>query len=173
MAWTRTRLRFPQLRTHTDHWKECGPGAGGMGWEMVCLGLALYIARSDQPKLGREQHSYLFSLWCHALENRVQPTQVRLRLARRSLDVIFTRGDLLVCHFFRHEPRHTHFRSSVDRRRCPRETRMESGYLNCPMRSQSNRCEQGPRTHQPPCRSSEATCIDQSCWHRGSGSRQH
>ncbi len=40
--------------THTsvvsDHWRQYGPGAVGVGWEMGFLGMALYLAHPDEPK---------------------------------------------------------------------------------------------------------------------------
>ena len=40
--------------THTshlsEHWDEYGPGAVGVGWELTLLGLALHLARPNEPK---------------------------------------------------------------------------------------------------------------------------
>ncbi len=39
--------------THTahlsEHWDTYGPGAGGVGWEMAMLGLALHLEHPDEP----------------------------------------------------------------------------------------------------------------------------
>ena len=39
--------------THTallsDHWKQYGPAATGIGWEMALLGLALHLSQPDEP----------------------------------------------------------------------------------------------------------------------------
>ena len=44
--------------THTallsPHWDMFGPGAVGVGWEMGFLGLALYLAAPDEPKIDPE-----------------------------------------------------------------------------------------------------------------------
>ena len=44
--------------THTAHlsplWVVFGPGATGVGWELGLLGLALHLARPDDPKLDEE-----------------------------------------------------------------------------------------------------------------------
>ena len=34
----------------SEHWDEYGPGAVGVGWELALLGLALHLARSNEPK---------------------------------------------------------------------------------------------------------------------------
>lgn len=44
--------------THTallsPHWDTFGPGAAGVAWEMGFLGLALYLAAPDEPKIDEE-----------------------------------------------------------------------------------------------------------------------
>ena len=41
--------------THTaqlsEHWDTYGPGAVGVGWEMGLMGLAIYLAQPDEPKM--------------------------------------------------------------------------------------------------------------------------
>ncbi len=58
-SWVDVRLHadrneLPRLAlTHTahlsEHWHTYGPGAVGVGWEMALMGLALHIARPDEP----------------------------------------------------------------------------------------------------------------------------
>ena len=60
VSWVEVRLseegsgRVRITLTHTshlsEHWKQYGPGAVGVGWEMGLLGLALHIAEPDAPK---------------------------------------------------------------------------------------------------------------------------
>ena len=45
------RLTLMHTALLSEHWEEYGPGAVGVGWEMGLLGLALHIARPDEPKL--------------------------------------------------------------------------------------------------------------------------
>ena len=47
----RTRLTVTHTALLSEHWAQYGAGAVGVGWEMGLLGLALYIARPDEPKL--------------------------------------------------------------------------------------------------------------------------
>ena len=47
----RARLTVTHTALLSDHWKQYGPGAVGVGWEMGLLGLALYVARPGGPKL--------------------------------------------------------------------------------------------------------------------------
>ena len=61
VSWVELRLSEdasgpPRLElTHTSllspHWEEYGPGATGVGWEMGFLGLALYLAAPNEPKI--------------------------------------------------------------------------------------------------------------------------
>ncbi len=37
-----------------DHWKEFGPGATGVGWELSFLGLAFHLGNPDGPKLDED-----------------------------------------------------------------------------------------------------------------------
>ncbi len=47
----RARLTVTHTALLSEHWAQYGAGAVGVGWEMGLLGLALYIARPDEPKL--------------------------------------------------------------------------------------------------------------------------
>lgn len=47
----KARLALTHTSAVSDHWDAYGPGAVGVGWEMGFLGLALYIAFPDEPKL--------------------------------------------------------------------------------------------------------------------------
>ena len=44
------RLTLTHASHLSDHWKRYGPGAAGVGWEMALLGLALHLARPEEPK---------------------------------------------------------------------------------------------------------------------------
>lgn len=46
----RARLTLTHTAHLSEHWDTFGPGAGGVGWEMGFLGLALYLAEPDWPK---------------------------------------------------------------------------------------------------------------------------
>ena len=47
----RVRLTLTHISHLSEHWETYGPGATGVGWEMGLLGLALHIARPNEPKL--------------------------------------------------------------------------------------------------------------------------
>ena len=44
------RLTLTHTALLSDHWKQYGPGAVGVGWEMGFLGLALHLAQPNEPK---------------------------------------------------------------------------------------------------------------------------
>ena len=45
------RLTLTHTALLSDHWAEFGPGAVGVGWEMGLLGMELYLARPNEPKM--------------------------------------------------------------------------------------------------------------------------
>ena len=45
------RLTLTHTALLSEHWKQYGPGAVGVGWEMGLLGLALHVARPGEPKV--------------------------------------------------------------------------------------------------------------------------
>ena len=51
----RARLTLSHTALLSPHWDEFGSGAVGVGWEMGLLGLALYLAQPDAPKLDEEE----------------------------------------------------------------------------------------------------------------------
>ena len=51
----RARLTLSHTALLSPHWDEFGSGAVGVGWEMGMLGLALYLAQLDEPKLDEEE----------------------------------------------------------------------------------------------------------------------
>ena len=60
MSWVDVRLaddgagRVRLTLTHTSHlappWEQYGPGATGVGWELILAGLAFHLARPAEPK---------------------------------------------------------------------------------------------------------------------------
>jgi uncharacterized protein YndB with AHSA1/START domain len=44
-----TKLTLKHTFDVDDHWRKYGPGAGGVGWDMSLLGLALYIRGLPKP----------------------------------------------------------------------------------------------------------------------------
>ena len=44
------RLTITHTAHLSEHWDTFGPGAVGVGWEMGLLGLALHLARPDDPR---------------------------------------------------------------------------------------------------------------------------
>ena len=46
----RSRLAITHTAPVSDHWHTFGPGAVGVGWEMVLLGMELHLARPNEPK---------------------------------------------------------------------------------------------------------------------------
>ena len=46
----RARLTLTHTALLSEHWREYGPGAVGVGWEMGLLGLALHIDQPAAPK---------------------------------------------------------------------------------------------------------------------------
>ena len=47
----RARLTLTHTAHLSDHWREYGPGAAGVGWDLGLLGLAIHVARPSEPKL--------------------------------------------------------------------------------------------------------------------------
>jgi uncharacterized protein YndB with AHSA1/START domain len=47
----RARLTLTHTARLSPHWDQYGPGAAGVGWEGGLLGLALYLAHPNEPKL--------------------------------------------------------------------------------------------------------------------------
>ena len=45
------RLTLTHTALLSEHWDAYGPGATGVGWEMGLLGMALYLAAPDEPKM--------------------------------------------------------------------------------------------------------------------------
>lgn len=46
----KSRLTLTHTAHVSDHWKQYGPGATGVGWELGLLGIALYLASPDAEK---------------------------------------------------------------------------------------------------------------------------
>ena len=46
----RARLSLTHTTHLSEHWDEYGSGAGGVGWELCLLGLALHLAQPAAPK---------------------------------------------------------------------------------------------------------------------------
>lgn len=49
----RARLELEHIAPDDDHWRAFGPGAGGIGWEMAFMGLALHV--SGAPPVDPEE----------------------------------------------------------------------------------------------------------------------
>ena len=47
----RARLVLAHTSPLSEHWETYGPGAVGVGWEMVLMGLAMHLAQPDAPKV--------------------------------------------------------------------------------------------------------------------------
>ena len=47
----RARLTLTHTARLSPHWDQYGPGATGVGWEGALLGLAVYLAQPNEPKL--------------------------------------------------------------------------------------------------------------------------
>ena len=45
----RARLTLTHTSLLSEHWREYGPGATGVGWEMGLMGLAIHLAQPDEP----------------------------------------------------------------------------------------------------------------------------
>jgi len=52
---TRTRFTLTHTAPVSDFWTTYGPGAVGIGWELGLLGMALYIAYPDEPKIDENE----------------------------------------------------------------------------------------------------------------------
>ncbi|CAM2068500.1 SRPBCC family protein [Sulfidibacter corallicola] len=46
-----TRLKLTHTAHLSEHWKEYGPGATGIGWELSLLGLELHVTQPTEPKI--------------------------------------------------------------------------------------------------------------------------
>ncbi len=44
-----TRLTLTHTSLLSEHWRQYGPGATGVGWEMGLMGLAIHVAQPDEP----------------------------------------------------------------------------------------------------------------------------
>jgi len=51
---TGARLTLTHTAPLTEHWKQYGPGAVGVGWELGLMALATHVARPDDPMLDEE-----------------------------------------------------------------------------------------------------------------------
>ena len=47
---SRARLSLTHTAHVSEHWREYGPGAVGVGWELGLLGLAIHLAQPAEPK---------------------------------------------------------------------------------------------------------------------------
>ena len=54
---SRARLTLTYTVLHSEHWREYGPGATGVGWESGLMGLAVHIAHPTEPKPDASQHT--------------------------------------------------------------------------------------------------------------------
>ena len=53
----RSRLKLTHTAHLSEHWKQYGPGAVGVGWELGLLGLSLHIESPNAPKLDETELS--------------------------------------------------------------------------------------------------------------------
>ena len=61
---SRTRLQLEHIAHPGDHWKQFGPGAVGIGWELGLMGLALHIAS------GADRAAFDESAWTQSEEGK-------------------------------------------------------------------------------------------------------
>ena len=47
----RARLTLTHTAHLSDHWRDYGPGATGIGWELSLLGLELHVTHPSEPKI--------------------------------------------------------------------------------------------------------------------------
>ena len=50
----RARLTLTHTAHLSEHWKEYGPGATGVGWELGLMALTLHLAQPSAPRLDEE-----------------------------------------------------------------------------------------------------------------------
>jgi uncharacterized protein YndB with AHSA1/START domain len=72
---SRSELRLRHTVPTDDHWREYGPGAVGVGWELALLGLAMHVGGEevDPAAIGASPEAQDFmrrsaALWGHAHE---------------------------------------------------------------------------------------------------------
>jgi uncharacterized protein YndB with AHSA1/START domain len=97
-----TRLTLEHLVPRDEaaegHWKQYGPGAAGVGWDLSFLGLALHLDSGGQAIDQSENHAWLASdagkafmrtsanLWREAHVNAGEDPEVAEAMARRTAD---------------------------------------------------------------------------------------
>ena len=97
-----TRLTLEHLigkdEASEEHWKQYGPGAGGVGWDLSFLGLALHLDSGGQAIDASENNAWLASaagkafmrtsadLWRDAHVKAGEDAEVATAMARRTAD---------------------------------------------------------------------------------------
>ncbi|MDJ0839535.1 MAG: SRPBCC family protein [Acidobacteriota bacterium] len=89
------RLKLTHTAHLSDHWREYGPGATGIGWELGLLGLALHVARPSDPKMdeaafagspdGKAIITGSGEAWGKAAVESGEDTEASLAAARRTI----------------------------------------------------------------------------------------
>jgi uncharacterized protein YndB with AHSA1/START domain len=89
---------IPKDEASEEHWKQYGPGATGVGWDLAFLGLALHLDSGGQAIDQSESHAWLASdagkafmrtsanLWGEAHVKADEDPEVAGAMARRTAD---------------------------------------------------------------------------------------
>ena len=58
---TKSRFAISAAEASEEHWKQYGPGAGGVGWDLTFLGLALHLDSGGQAIDAKNTDAWLAS----------------------------------------------------------------------------------------------------------------
>jgi uncharacterized protein YndB with AHSA1/START domain len=89
----RTELTVRHRQPRTEHWATYGPGATGVGWDLITLGLGQHLAGLEDPRPAFAEnpdgHAFIrgaADAWRVAHEKAGAPAQVAARVAQATAD---------------------------------------------------------------------------------------
>jgi len=89
----RTELTVRHRQPRTDHWAKFGPGATGVGWDLITLGLGQHLAGLEDPRpaFAENPDANAFirgaaDAWRAAHEKAGAPAEVAARVAKATAD---------------------------------------------------------------------------------------
>jgi uncharacterized protein YndB with AHSA1/START domain len=82
----RTRLQLEHVQLVSDHWKQFGPGATGVGWDLALMGLELYVASHGVPVDRSEGMAWVMSAEGKNFSRRSSEDWCRAHIASGTID---------------------------------------------------------------------------------------